>query len=169
MTPHEFFYSNNEFKTLIKRYAGQYWEDFYQDFYFIISNQCQIKLKDIHERGELKYYFIRIIFNQLRSNSSKSFINQFKNEVPLESVLEIQDTSIDFEEELKINSLNLEIERVINQPRNIKEWHENTMLLLLINEGSLRLVSKKTGIAKSTVSDIINRAKDRIKSDINNK
>lgn len=117
----------------------------------ILCEMDEAKLIGLAERGELKYYTVRIIINQIQSKSSP-FYKKFRIPVmPAEFLPELPDTGYDDSGD-----------RAISEIENLY-WYDAELMKMYAEHGTYRKIEQLTGIPFESVYKTITRACKEIK------
>jgi hypothetical protein len=166
-------------------------EDLRQEIILIVCEWPNDKIIKLHADGALDFYVVKVILNQIKSNSSpfaKKYRQQFSeyNEKLVESEREVRNTGndisateanylnkrhlhaytamedLDFEErELRELIEDLALEEVDKQ-----YWYNKGLINLYMKHGTYRAVQEETGIPHVSIYKTIQKSFKEIKSKV---
>lgn len=135
---------DNEFEVVFKNIGKELWEDLRQEVSIILFEYDKDKLAEIVGKGKnvFRFWVVRICCNQVSSNGKLN--KTYKVLIPVEDINKyikkefevITDDSIVKQIETRIESL---------------YWYDKEVLRLYIELGSVRKVSKQTGIPHTSI------------------
>jgi len=143
-------------------------EDLKQEVILIICELPEAKIIDLNSRKELEYYAVRVILNQINSNTSP-FAREYKNNIGagLAGSEIIEDDSEP--EEIKCREEKEKLEdkvlRIVNTThKKDKNWYKKELLKLYMELGDYRSISKATLIpfvsCFHSITDYVSNLKD---------
>lgn len=114
-------------------------EDLKQEVITIVCGWDEDKIKNLHERGELEFYVVRVILNQIKSDRSPfyKYYRQRFAELPRNII----DESIESE-----RVINEALEDYTMEQIDRLYWYDKEMVKLYLKLGSFRAIEKDTGI-----------------------
>lgn len=142
-------------------------DDFKQELFLIL---LKLPCETIDElKGDLKYYVVKIVLNLVRQKRNvfhKKYLDN-RIEYNTDKLILQSDNQPDFSE--RVNKENFEdslLEKIFGidiELGNHSYPYYEAMIRLLAECGSLRNVTKKTGIPKSTVHRTVNKIRNHLK------
>lgn len=137
-------------------------DELYSEFLLSISEMDEEKLIKLYESGELKFYLLRIIVNQYKSNSSR-YYRQIKKKytkiIDYAVFLEHNDDTQTIVNELSDNwlvFLNEKIEKL--------HWYDKTIFQMYINDNlSMKKIADKIKIPESSIKSTIKSVRNYLK------
>ena len=136
---------DKEFEYVFKNIGKDLWEDLRQEVAVIVLEYDSIKLSELQSKGKqvFKFWIVRICCNQTNSKYGK-FGRMYAARVPVEDVMKFvkEEEEIDNSQEVA-NS----IEKIIPS----LYWYDQEILKMYIELGSVRKVSKQTGIPHTSI------------------
>ena len=136
---------DKEFEYVFKNIGKDLWEDLRQEVAVIVLEYDSIKLSELQSKGKqvFKFWIVRICCNQTNSKYGK-FGRMYAALVPVEDVMKFvkEEEEIDNSQEV-VNS----IEKIIPS----LYWYDQEILKMYIELGSVRKVSKQTGIPHTSI------------------
>lgn len=141
----EQFYNSRDFnEVLAKMEPDHLREDLKQEIILIVCQWDEEKIIALHSRGELGFYVVRIILNQVKSKSSP-FAKKYRAiNLELTKDVGIDDLSEVEEYEARLNKEKME-EEVIKEIDTLY-WYDAEMIRLYLKLGNFRAIQKDTGI-----------------------
>jgi hypothetical protein len=160
---HKVFLETPKLKAYMRGLSPLHYEDFYQDFYFIIDNMPDDLAEDLHTRGKLIGYYCRIIFNELTNKSSK-FARKYKGEEYFSSAefIEQEVEVYDMEADAKFQASMERVRIAIDQPKTLSDWYVGKVVEKVVEHGSLRKASEALGIKATTLHFAVNKFRKRL-------
>jgi hypothetical protein len=141
-------------------------EDLFQELIIVLCEYDKGKLEGIHERGQIKWFIIKILQNQFQSSTSP-FYKKFRDFSARTSDLVIEAEDEQKEEEEIYSIVENETDREIFKDSN--DWYENTLFKSYLREGSLRKLSVSTGISRTAIKYSLEAFKSKIEKIANEK
>lgn len=136
---------DKEFEYVFKNIGKDLWEDLRQEVAVIVLEYDSIKLKELQSKGKqvFKFWIVRICCNQTNSKYGK-FGRMYAALVPVEDVMKFvkEEEEIDNSQEVA-NSISKIIPSLY--------WYDQEILKMYIELGSVRKVSKQTGIPHTSI------------------
>lgn len=143
-------YVSDEIADVIKRLRPEnLQEDIKQHVFLELFTMDEAALMDMNNRGKLKHYIVKMIYNTARWTKS-SFKKQFGQETPTESFIDVED----------------QVEEKIELPIDELYWYKAEMLKLYAKHGTYQRVAEITGINISSIFQTVKQAKAEIKKAI---
>jgi DNA-directed RNA polymerase specialized sigma24 family protein len=128
-------YSSDEVAKMIRSLKPQHLQqDIKQHCFLELFEKDEAFIMDLHERGKLKNYIVKVLYNTARFTRT-SFTKQLGRETPTESFEETIDEEY---EEVTVNLENL-------------HWYNREVLKLYAEEGTYQKVSKLTQIPMTSI------------------
>ena len=135
---------DKEFEIVFKNIGKDLWEDLRQEVSIILFEYDKEKLSDIVNKGKnvFRFWVVRICCNQTSVNGK---LNKTYNVlIPVEDVNKFIKNTIDSGVDNSIiNQLEVRINKLY--------WYDKEILKLYIELGSVRKVSKQTGIPHTSI------------------
>lgn len=154
-------------------------EDLKAEVILILLETSDEKIQNLNANGQLAYYAVRIIINQIQSNTSpfakiyRQMIASIDNEVFADQKTEyIKNNPINEAGETLMDRESREnMEDRINELAideiNKLYWYDRDMVLAYKKHGSFREIEKHTGIPFSSCYHTIKKAMNTIKKNVN--
>lgn len=151
---------DQEFKYVFQNIGKDLWEDLRQEVAVIVLEYDSEKLRELEAKGKqvFKFWIVRICCNQTNSKYGK-FGRMYAALVPVEDIVKF----IKEEEEID-NS-----QAVADSISKIVEglyWYDQEILKMYVELGSVRKVSKQTGIPHTSIFITIKNIRKCIKSQL---
>lgn len=127
--------------------------DLYQECLLILLEQPDKKIIELHSKGELKPFFIRIVQNNYNSKTSQ-FYKKYKARIEI-----IKDEGDQTESVYNYEKI---VQYINSGTASRVEWFDNQIVNLLSKDKNIRKLAKKTGINYHQIYSAIRRFKDRI-------
>lgn len=161
----KYFYAEPDFKRYIRDHAGNYWEDFYQDMYFILVKLNPELINQAIENGKLKPFILAVLVNQLKSRSSDFYVTYKR--LP-DSDKYNHELKCEFDYDQQVDEIAEEVEIILNQPKNLTENMQNELMRHYIKAGSYNKTHKAVNgvISKHVIRYNIECCRDRLKKKI---
>jgi hypothetical protein len=141
----EIYRDERFFKAVQNIAQPQFVDDLWMECILIMLEYDNAKLNEIYDKKQLRFYFVRIVSNQINSKTSP-FYKKYKKEnfkyidanaeVSDENLLEMDEIEFD-DEDLWIKYAKISGELY---------WYDRELFELYVKLGSYRAVSKETGI-----------------------
>ena len=131
--------------------------------------ECKTDLVNLYNRGDFKWFFIRICSNQIKSDKSYLYYKYIKKEKITDEFndanSEIYDMNLEYYIDLK-NQYNKVNNELVKQMRASKDNKRNITLYKMYVEDDLSMgeISRKTGIPKTSVHKYITEARSLIET-----
>ncbi len=133
--------------------------DLFQDVLLILLEKDESYIIDLHTSGTLKFFFIRIILNQFRSNNSP-FYKKYRSIFETAHSIDNFDHHEDEPKGIDYSFIDKDLEKPSD---NKKDWFEKNLIKALMKEKSLRELCKKSGITYYSAAQAINSYTTRVK------
>lgn len=155
-------------------------EDILQHCFLELLEKEDSFILDLHERGKLKYYIVKILYNTSRFQKC-SFKKQLGKENPTDilglvafKIWENDDESVDWRKPNKVFSEAIEDleearERDLREKKVVKAlenvyWYKKEIFELYVEHGTIRRVNELTGIPKSSIHKTISEVRNEIRA-----
>ncbi len=155
----EELYRSKEFNDCIGKMEPEHLrDDLRAEVILILLEKDETELKDIHAKGVLKFYTVRIIINLIQSKTSV-FYKRYRQ--PLAELTDrfLSDELTDVEERIAREDMG---ERAMNEIDNLY-WYNSGILKLYLKHGNYRAIEKDTGIPYSSAYKTIKKSFQEIK------
>ena len=155
-------YTSKEFNDCIRKMEPRHLqEDLKSEVMLVLCEKEPELIEDLHAKGELKYYAVKIILNMIKSSESR-FYRQFRrdNKQPFssEEIYGVNDKTIIIADRL--------IEEKKNELRMMEVfnlfWYDKEMILLYLEHGNYRAIEDETTIEHTSVFKTIKKAIKKI-------
>lgn len=133
-------------------------EDLFQELMVVLCKYDERKIVELHTRGELKWFVVRVMMTMWRSTSSPFYITYRRPLLPVQPITEEYDLEKDNVMQQAIDGVN-ELLAKKKESHKIGEWAEWKTFDLYQQHGSCRKVARLTHIPYSTVRDTVRRMK----------
>jgi transposase-like protein len=149
---------DTEFEFVFKNIGKDLWEDLRQEVAYIVLQYDRKKISELEEKGKqvFKFWIVRICCNQTNSKYGK-FGRMYATLIPVEDILKFVK-----EEEPVDNSQ--EVADGITKLIDELYWYDQEILKMYVELGSVRKVSKQTGIPHTSIFITIKKIRSCIKS-----
>jgi hypothetical protein len=151
---------DKEFEYVFRNIGKELWEDLRQEIAVIVLEYDSDKIIELEEKGKqvFKFWIVRICCNQTNSKYGK-FGRLYGSLVPVEDIVKFvkEEDEIDNSHELAEG-----ISKIING----LYWYDQEILKMYIELGSVRKVSKQTGIPHTSVFITIKNIRKCIKQQL---
>jgi hypothetical protein len=149
---------DTEFEFVFKNIGKDLWEDLRQEVAYIVLQYDRKKISELEDKGKqvFKFWIVRICCNQTNSKYGK-FGRMYANLIPVEDILKFvkEDEPIDNSQEVADGITKL-VEELY--------WYDQEILKMYVELGSVRKVSKQTGIPHTSIFITIKKIRSCIKS-----
>lgn len=149
---------DTEFEFVFKNIGKDLWEDLRQEVAYIVLQYDRKKISELEEKGKqvFKFWIVRICCNQTNSKYGK-FGRMYANLIPVEDILKFvkEEEPIDNSQEVADGITKL-VEELY--------WYDQEILKMYVELGSVRKVSKQTGIPHTSIFITIKKIRSCIKS-----
>jgi transposase-like protein len=149
---------DTEFEFVFKNIGKDLWEDLRQEVAYIVLQYDRKKISELEDKGKqvFKFWIVRICCNQTNSKYGK-FGRMYANLIPVEDILKFvkEEEPIDNSQEVADGITKL-VEELY--------WYDQEILKMYVELGSVRKVSKQTGIPHTSIFITIKKIRSCIKS-----
>jgi len=157
---------NPEYKLICKNISKGHpsFEDLFQEVFLIIAEYDKQKIKEIHKKGQLKYFFTKIVMNNFNSTTSPFYSKYRKNgyKVGINDLKHIGEKVEKYDNKLD-KMVDFIKKHLANKGTDTRrEWYKKTLFKVYMEVGSYLGVSEKTGIPVSNIFLTINELKKEI-------
>jgi len=151
---------DREFEFVFKNIGKELWEDLRQEVAYIVLQYDSKKIGELESKGKqvFKFWIVRICCNQTNSKYGK-FGRLYASLLPVEDILKFVK-----EEEPIDNSQ--EVADGISKIVEGLYWYDQEILKMYVELGSVRKVSKQTGIPHTSIFITIKNIRKCIKSQL---
>lgn len=155
---------SKDYKNLCKNITrgNILWEDLFQELIIILCEYDPLKIEALHENGGLKFFIVRILQNQYRSDHSpfhKTHVKFKQSSTELDGIERQVETVTQDQHYASI--VEYECQRTVF--KNSRDWYQNNLFKGLLKEGSLTKLSTKTGISRSAITRAVYEYIDKLK------
>lgn len=136
-------------------------EDLKQEIILIVCEWDDDKIINLHNRGELEFFVVRVIINQIKSNTSpfakkyRTFNEQLPDNDIMDDCAEIENQQL---QELKESFAVAELDKL--------PWYNKGLIQLYLKHGNYRAIEKLTGIPFVSCYKTIKKSLNSIKQKI---
>jgi transposase-like protein len=149
---------DTEFEFVFKNIGKDLWEDLRQEVAYIVLQYDRKKISELEDKGKqvFKFWIVRICCNQTNSKYGK-FGRMYATLIPVEDILKFvkEEEPIDNSQEVADG-----ITKLIDE----LYWYDQEILKMYVELGSVRKVSKQTGIPHTSIFITIKKIRSCIKS-----
>lgn len=149
---------DTEFEFVFKNIGKDLWEDLRQEVAYIVLQYDSKKISELEDKGKqvFKFWIVRICCNQTNSKYGK-FGRMYATLIPVEDILKFvkEEEPIDNSQEVADGIAKL-VEELY--------WYDQEILKMYVELGSVRKVSKQTGIPHTSIFITIKKIRSCIKS-----
>ena len=151
---------DREFEYVFKNIGKDLWEDLRQEVAYIVLQYDSKKIDELEEKGKqvFKFWIVRICCNQTNSKYGK-FGRMYASLVPVEDIMKF------VKEEEQIDN-SQEVADGISKIVQGLYWYDQEILKMYVELGSVRKVSKETGIPHTSIFITIKNIRKCIKSQL---
>ena len=137
-------------------------DELYSEFLLSISELNEDKLINLYIKNELRYYLIRIILNQYKSNSSRYF-RQIKKKYTKIIDYAVFLGHMDNQETILTDLSNNWLE-FLNKKIETLHWYDKTIFKMYIDDNlSMKKIADKIGIPESSIKSTIKSVRNYLK------
>lgn len=155
----EELFLSREFNDCISRMEPDHLRsDLRAEVILILLETDEKKLLEIHSKGGLKFYTVRIIINLIQSKTSL-FYKRYRQKVAELTDRFLAEEEPDFEERATREGIE---DKAINEIDNLY-WYNGGMVKLYMQHGNYRAIEKDTGIPYSSAYKTIQKSFQEIK------
>lgn len=151
---------DREFEFVFKNIGKDLWEDLRQEIAYIVLQYDLAKIQELEEKGKqvFKFWIVRICCNQTNSKYGK-FGRLYSSLLPVEDILKFvkEEETIDNSQEV-FESISKIVEGLY--------WYDQEILKMYVDLGSVRKVSKQTGIPHTSIFITIKNIRKCIKQQL---
>lgn len=123
------------------------------------------EIVEIHERGELMYFTVRIVLNlatQARNIYHKQTLTPAKQTLGLsDNVEDLSDTELSDRQEFEQRELKM-IEELDKIDEHFNTFYHRAIVGLVVEHGSMSETARQTGIPKCTISRTIKKVREHL-------
>lgn len=151
---------DKEFEYVFRNIGKDLWEDLRQEIALIVLEYDLDKIIELESKGKqvFKFWIVRICCNQTNSKYGK-FGRMYASLVPVEDIMKF------VKEEDEIDN-SQEVIEGISKIINTLYWYDQEILKMYIELGSVRKVSKQTGIPHTSIFITIKNIRKCIKQQL---
>lgn len=158
----EELYSSREFNDCISKMEPDHLrEDLKAEVVLILLETDEKKLIDIHSKGVLKFYAVRIIINLIQSDRSL-FYKQYRQQVAELTDKFLADENTDIEERAAREEME---DKALSEIDNLY-WYNSGILKLYLKHGNYRAIEEDTGIPYSSAYKTIQKSFQEIRQKV---
>lgn len=158
--------TNPEYKKICTTIAkgNDLADDLFQELIIILIQYDKAKLEQVYKSGGLKFFIIRILQNQYKSDSSDFHRKHRRfNQASVELTgIEVWDNE---ETKDQYYSYIVEYEQSREVHEDSADWYANSLFKGFIREGGYRKLERKTGISRTaittTLTEVFNKIKEK--------
>lgn len=136
---------DREFESVFRNIGKNLWEDLRQEIAWIVLQYDRYKIIELESKGKqvFKFWVVRICCNQTNTKYGK-FGKLHASLIPVEDIMLFikEDQHIDNTDEVAHS-----IEKIVKE----MYWYDQEILKMYVNLGSVRKVSKETGIPHTSI------------------
>lgn len=136
---------DREFESVFRNIGKNLWEDLRQEIAWIVLQYDRNKIIELESKGKqvFKFWIVRICCNQTNSKYGK-FGRMYASLIPVEDIMLFikEDQHIDNTDEVAHS-----IEKIVKE----MYWYDQEILKMYVELGSVRKVSKATGIPHTSI------------------
>ena len=149
-----------EFEFVFKNIGKDLWEDLRQEVALIVLQYECAKIAELEAKGKqvFKFWIVRICCNQTNSKYGK-FGRLYGSLLPVEDIMKF------VKEEEQIDN-SQEVADGITKIVESLYWYDQEILKMYVDLGSVRKVSKQTGIPHTSIFITIKKIRSCIKSQL---
>lgn len=152
-------YKSKEFNDCISKMEPDHLrDDLRAEVMLILLETEERKLIEIHNKGHLKFYTVRIIINLIQSKTSL-FYKRYRQQMAELTDRFLAEEEPDFTERAAREDIE---EKAINEIDNLY-WYNGGMVKLYMQHGNYRAIEKDTGIPYSSAYKTIQKSFQEIK------
>lgn len=165
----EHVYTCSTYNDIIYNYINktsalqEEFDDYKNELVIELNKIDENLLLKLYKKDELKFYFIKIVKNQfLNGNIKRKYIDNQNEE--LKEIISLDDDDREYEEENKKKTR--KIRKYLDDQSSRKKFYQKKLFEEYIKEGSIRNLSRKTGIPKSEIHNVIVQVRNEIKEEL---
>lgn len=173
-------YLSKDFNDCINKMDPEHLrEDLKAEVMLILMEKEPELIVGLEQRGELKFFTVRIILNQVRSNTSP-FVVKYRQCLTFNDDEEYIDNSIGDKKQMEaivyLNGAELptrlrrecQSDAVMRYINNELYWYDKAIMLLYIKHGSYRLIEKETRIPWESCYSTVRKCITKIRQEVLN-
>jgi hypothetical protein len=151
---------DTEFEYVFKNIGKDLWEDLRQEVAYIVLQYDSKKIGELEEKGKqvFKFWIVRICCNQTNSKYGK-FGRMYASLLPVEDIMKF------VKEEEPIDNSQAVADGITKIVEGLY-WYDQEILKMYVELGSVRKVSKQTGIPHTSIFITIKKIRSCIKSQL---
>ena len=151
---------DREFEYVFKNIGKDLWEDLRQEVAYIVLQYDSKKIIELEEKGKqvFKFWIVRICCNQTNSKYGK-FGRMYASLVPVEDIMKF------VKEEEQIDNSQEVVDGISKIVQGLY-WYDQEILKMYVELGSVRKVSKETGIPHTSIFITIKNIRKCIKQQL---
>lgn len=157
----ELFFSNELDSCIAKMVREDLRADFKQELFVIILNQDKTKIEEINDRGQLRYFVVRIVIN-LVSQTRNVFHKQYLNKTVShpEDVRDDYDRELVMEKEIRHENA---LRKISQMDEHFNTFYYRALTELVKRHGSMNKAAKASGIPLTTISNGFKKIRSHLK------
>ena len=171
----EIFNSEEYDKVINNLFKGDDYlkQDLKQELFLILLEKDEELIKNLYETNGLKFYFTRIVLNQVKSQTSPFYTKYRQSELKYEIAMEgAEDRIADFEDEESLHKYFDILDFIVDN--KILTWWEtevfiayykikpNFLLDNISDNVSYAVLAKKLNLSRSNVAQEVNKIKKKV-------
>lgn len=151
---------DREFEFVFKNIGKDLWEDLRQEVAYIVMQYDSKKISELEEKGKqvFKFWIVRICCNQTNLKYGK-FGRMYASLVPVEDIMKF------VKEEEQIDNSQAVADGITKIVEGLY-WYDQEILKMYVELGSVRKVSKETGIPHTSIFITIKNIRKCIKQQL---
>ena len=151
---------DREFEYVFKNIGKDLWEDLRQEVAYIVLQYDSKKINELEDKGKqvFKFWIVRICCNQTNSKYGK-FGRMYASLVPVEDIMKF------VKEEEQIDNSQEVVDGISKIVQGLY-WYDQEILKMYVELGSVRKVSKETGIPHTSIFITIKNIRKCIKQQL---
>lgn len=154
----EALYNGKNFRECIERVAPEdLRDDLRQEIILRLCEQDDSKIIGLHERGELEFYTVRVIINEIRGKSN-GFAKKYRT-----NYVELTEREIAEEPDVPDRELKEQLEDFTLSEIDSLYWYDSEMIKLYMRIGTFRGIQDLTGIPHVSCFKTIKKAMATLK------
>lgn len=159
-------YCSDEVKEVVGKLEPQnLQQDILQHTFLELFEKPAKFIEDLHQRGKLKAYIVKILFNTATYTRTK-FRKELGKETPTDFCADSKYEVINAGDDYKVDAERVNSVACAVKKLEEKHWYDAGILKLYAELGTISAVSRATGIPRTSVFKTLVRAKATIKTDI---
>lgn len=153
--------NDKEYKTLCRKLSPKFSDDLYQDLMLILLRYNEVKLIEIYNKNQLKFFIVKILMNQAHSSSSE-FYKLYRKQADYKEVDWYGDNSTN-EDIIPATISTIELYAQADE----NNWYRAKLFKEYLKAGNIRALSKKTRIPVMSIQRSLAEFKHDIKHLVN--